>query len=64
MELKSLAYDITRDHLERDENGQIKLPERAGIGIEPDLEAAARYLVETEIRVGGKVIYQTPALSA
>jgi len=64
VKLKSLAHNITVDHLERDEHGQINLPDRPGVGIEPDLEAAARYLVETEIRVGGKVIYETPALSA
>jgi len=63
VEPKSLAFEITKDHLERDSIGQVNVPDRPGIGIEPDLEAAARYLVDTEIRVGGKVIYETPPLS-
>jgi hypothetical protein len=42
--------------------GQVRLPDRPGLGITPNLEAAKRYLVETEIRVGGKTIYETPEL--
>lgn len=63
VEPKSLALDATIDHIERDANGQITLPERPGIGIDPDLDACARYLVPTEIRVGGKTLYSTPKLS-
>ena len=62
VEPKSLAIDITTDHLTRDTNGQVRLPERPGIGIAPDLEAAKRYLVETEIRVVGRTLYRTPDL--
>lgn len=62
VEPKSLALDATLDHLERDANGQINLPERVGLGIRPDLEGCRRYLVDTEIRVGGKTIYETPEL--
>jgi L-alanine-DL-glutamate epimerase-like enolase superfamily enzyme len=62
VEPKSLAIDATLDHLERDANGQVRLPDRPGIGIRPNLEAAKRYLVETEIRVGGKTLYRTPEL--
>jgi L-alanine-DL-glutamate epimerase-like enolase superfamily enzyme len=62
VEPKSLAVDITVDHMTRDANGQVRLPDRPGLGITPNLEAAKRYLVETEIRVGGKTIYETPEL--
>jgi L-alanine-DL-glutamate epimerase-like enolase superfamily enzyme len=62
VEPKSLAIDITKDHLMRDANGQVRLPDRPGLGIAPDLEAAERYLVETEIRVAGKTVYGTPEL--
>lgn len=62
VEPKSLALDATLDHLERDVNGQITLPQRPGLGIRPDLDGAKRYLVDTEIRVGGKTLYQTPEL--
>jgi L-alanine-DL-glutamate epimerase-like enolase superfamily enzyme len=64
VEPKALALDVTCDHLLRDENGQVSLPDRPGIGIEPDLDGASRYLVDAEIRIGGNVIYKTPALSA
>ena len=62
VEPKSLALDATLDHLERDANGQINLPDRPGLGIRPDLDGCRRYLVETEIRVAGKTIYATPEL--
>jgi L-alanine-DL-glutamate epimerase-like enolase superfamily enzyme len=62
VEPKSLALDATLDHLERDANGQIRLPDRPGLGIRPDLDGCRRYLVETEIRVAGKTIYATPEL--
>lgn len=62
VEPKSLAIDATIDHLERDGNGQVRLPERPGLGIRPNLEAARRYLLDTEIKVGGKVLYRTPEL--
>lgn len=62
VEPKPLALDATIDHLERDSNGQITLPERVGLGIRPDLEGCRRYLIETEIRIGGKLLYSTPEL--
>ncbi len=62
VEPKSLALDATLDHLERDANGQVRLPERPGLGVRPNLEAARGYLVDTEIRVGGKTLYSTPEL--
>lgn len=62
VEPKALAIEVTRDHLERDANGQVSLPDRPGIGIEPDLQAAKKYLVDTEIRVNGELLYATPAI--
>lgn len=64
VEPKALAVEITRDHLLRDDNGTISLPDRPGLGVEPDLEAAKQYLVDVEIRVAGKTLYQTPELRA
>lgn len=64
VEPKSLAIEATLDHLERDAHGQVRLPERPGVGVRPNLEAAKRYLVDTEIRVGGKTLYRTPELRA
>ena len=38
------------------------LPESPGLGVTPNLQAIAPYLVDVEIRVGGKTLYRTPAL--
>ncbi len=37
-------------------------PERPGLGMTIDIEAARRYLVPVEIRVGGELVYETPEL--
>jgi len=59
---KSLAVEVTANHLERDAAGMIRLPEAPGLGMRVDVSAARRYLVETEIRVAGRVLYRTPEL--
>ncbi len=40
----------------------VHVPERPGLGMTIDLEAARRYLVPVEIRVGGEMVYETPEL--
>ena len=62
VELKSLAWEITDEHITPDANGMINLPEAPGLGFTPNLEAAKRYLLDVEIAVGGKVLYRTPEL--
>ena len=54
VELKSLAWEMTREHIIPDANGLITLPEAPGLGMTPDLEAAKRYLLDVEIAVGGQ----------
>ncbi|MFB3788919.1 MAG: mandelate racemase/muconate lactonizing enzyme family protein [bacterium] len=61
-EPSSLALELTLSPILPDANGGIVLPERPGLGIEPDPKAIRKYVVETEIRVGGKWIYQTPEI--
>lgn len=61
-QLSSLAYELTRDHLEPDANGEVSLPDAPGLGIEPDPATVRRYLVDTEIIVGGKVLYRMPEI--
>jgi L-alanine-DL-glutamate epimerase-like enolase superfamily enzyme len=63
VEPKSLALDITKNHIERDANGQVALPDAPGLGMTIDIEAAKRYLVPTEIRVNGRTLYETPELA-
>ena len=59
---KALAREITTNHIERDANGMVNVPDRPGLGMDIDLDAARRYLVDTEIAVGGQVLYRTPEL--
>ncbi len=61
-ELKSLASAMTKNHIIPDKNGMLHAPDAPGLGIEPDLQGIAPYLVDTEIRVRGKRIYSTPPL--
>lgn len=60
---KELAVALSADHLDRDAHGTIAAPDRPGLGIEVDLGRLKPYLVDTEIRVRGKVLYRTPPLS-
>ncbi|MHB8955414.1 MAG: mandelate racemase/muconate lactonizing enzyme family protein [Pirellulaceae bacterium] len=60
VEPKSLAMELTNEHLQRDAQGQVRVPERPGLGMTPDLDAVARYLVDAEIKVAGQVLYRTP----
>ncbi len=62
VELKSLAWDMTVEHLTPDADGLLNVPEAPGLGLTPNLEAAKPYLLDVEIVVGGKVLYRTPEL--
>jgi L-alanine-DL-glutamate epimerase-like enolase superfamily enzyme len=59
---KALALDMTANHLRPDANGEIACPDAPGLGIEVNRTAAARYLVDAEIRVAGRTLYRSPAL--
>jgi L-alanine-DL-glutamate epimerase-like enolase superfamily enzyme len=61
-ELKSLARAMTKNHIVPDQNGLLNVPDAPGLGIEPDLEGIAPYLVDVEIQVRGERIYTTPPL--
>jgi L-alanine-DL-glutamate epimerase-like enolase superfamily enzyme len=54
---KALAWDVTRNHLERDRNGCVTAPDAPGLGITIDTEKAKSYLVEVEIRVKGRSLF-------
>jgi L-alanine-DL-glutamate epimerase-like enolase superfamily enzyme len=57
---KPLSQDIMRVPLARDRNGEVTAPDAPGLGVQVDLQAVAKYLVDTEIRVGGQTLYRTP----
>lgn len=61
-QLKSLAWDLTAEHLPLDANGQIQPPAAPGLGLEPDPAALRKYIVDARIAVNGQILYQTPAL--
>lgn len=64
VELKPLAGEMTLSHLLPDEQGEIHLPEAPGLGVQPNIAALTKYLVDVEIAVGGRTLYRTPALVA
>ncbi len=61
-ELKPVAFELTQEHLMRDADGLIRLPETPGLGITPDREAVSKYLVDVEMRAKGRVLYRTPSI--
>lgn len=62
MELKSLAQEVAGNPFPLDSDGFIQLSEKPGLGVEVQLDRLEKYLVDVEIKVGGKVLYQTPEL--
>ena len=59
---KPLALAFTATHLAPDRNGEIAAPDAPGHGIEISLAGLREYVVEAEIRVGGRLLYRTPQL--
>ena len=57
-----LAWDVSANHIEPDANGEIRLPDAPGLGIEIDVARMRHYLVEVEIAAKGKTLYRTPSL--
>lgn len=55
-----LARAASLDHIKLDENGLISAPDAPGLGITPDLDALAPYLVDVSITVNDDVLYTTP----
>jgi L-alanine-DL-glutamate epimerase-like enolase superfamily enzyme len=63
-EPKSLAFELTKNHLLPGSDGMIRLPEAPGLGMTVDPAAVARYLVDVEIRAKGETLYRTPSMTA
>lgn len=62
VEPKALALAITSNHLRPDGDGLLRIPEAPGFGMTIDPAGLRPYLVDCEIRVGGRVLYRTPEL--
>jgi L-alanine-DL-glutamate epimerase-like enolase superfamily enzyme len=59
-EPSALAREFTSTRIAPDENGLVHLPEKPGLGLEPNMEALRKYLVPVEINVAGKTLFRTP----
>jgi L-alanine-DL-glutamate epimerase-like enolase superfamily enzyme len=59
---KRLALDIMRTGIVRAADGSVRAPDAPGLGVDIDVEAAKRYLLDVNIAVGGQTLYATPTL--
>ena len=59
---KPVAQAFTRNRIELDGDGHVRAPDAPGLGIEIAPEGIKAYLVDAEIKVGGRVLYRTPAI--
>ncbi len=59
---RPLAVAVAKHPILRDGNGEIRAPELPGLGVDVDLSALRPYLIDAEIRIGGRVLYRSPAL--
>ncbi|GGC15134.1 mandelate racemase [Parapedobacter defluvii] len=62
VEPKQLALDITTNKMTLNSEGRVEVPEAPGLGMSVNRESLRKYIVDTEIKVKGALIYQTPAL--
>lgn len=62
VEPKSVAWDLSVEHIEVDANGEIMAPDAPGLGIQIDEQALMPYLREVEIKIDGQVAYESTAL--
>ena len=62
MEPKVLCQELTTNRIELDKNGMIWAPDKPGTGMDINLDAVKKYLVQTQIEVGGKTLYRTPSV--
>ena len=57
MQLKSLAWDITENHITKDHNGMINLPLDVGHGMKINQKALEQYNVDVGIFVNKKQLF-------
>jgi L-alanine-DL-glutamate epimerase-like enolase superfamily enzyme len=59
---KALARAIAANPLLRDAEGEIVISDRPGLGIDVDVNAIAKYLVDIRIEVKGETLFSSPRL--
>ena len=57
MQLKSLAWEITENHIIKDDNGLINIPEDVGHGMKINQKALEQYHVDVEILVNKQKLF-------
>jgi L-alanine-DL-glutamate epimerase-like enolase superfamily enzyme len=57
---KSLSVDFVASPIARDADGLVAAPDAPGLGIAVNAAGMKPYLVDVEIKVGGRVLYRTP----
>jgi len=62
-EPSALAQEFSTTRLSPDAQGLIQLPEKPGLGIEPDLETTKKYHVPVEIKVGERVVFHSGSMT-
>ena len=62
IQLKTLAWDITYDHIKLNSEGEVEIPDKPGLGMEVDVESIRSYLCDVTIDIDGKELYKTPSL--
>lgn len=62
VEPKSVAWDLSVEHIEVDANGDIFAPDAPGLGIRVDEQALRPYLRKVEIKIDGQLAYESTAL--
>jgi L-alanine-DL-glutamate epimerase-like enolase superfamily enzyme len=55
----ALARDFTQNKMVANARGQVTIPDRPGLGVEPDLEALRKYFVPVELKVGGETVFRS-----
>jgi L-alanine-DL-glutamate epimerase-like enolase superfamily enzyme len=62
VEARPVARAITVESIERGSDGLIRLPDGPGLAMTVDTAAIKPYIVDTEIKVAGRVVYRTPTV--
>ncbi len=55
-----MAQELNKTKITLNRDMQVELPQAPGLGVEPDEAAMRKYLIDVEIKVGGRVLYTTP----
>lgn len=58
LEPSVLARELTCEKILPDKNGEIRIPEKPGLGINVNMKTLKKYIMDVEIKIGGRIIYK------